>query len=253
MGTKRCLGATSSNVDRHEHPGSVPDRLDCERAHELVSAAADDEIGRTDQLRLDAHLDACPGCDAYADRVARLTRTVRLRPLAARPDFVEQVMARSYATRLGRGAWLRPALAWCGVVIAAQSIPPLVFADLDGTPTHVARHVGASALALAIGFLYVAWRPGRASGLLPFAAALLATTIAGAVLDTASGERSALAEATHLAELVGLVLLWFVAGSPGWERVRGALHAGHRRGGGQRGSPRRHQLSRSSALAPSRP
>jgi predicted anti-sigma-YlaC factor YlaD len=122
---------------------------------------------------------------------------------------------------------LRPALAWCGIVIAVQAVPPLVFADLDGVPTHIARHVGASALALAVGFLYTAWRPNRAAGLLPFVAALFATTFAGAVLDSVSGARSPLAETTHLAELVGLVLLWMVAGSPGWERVRQTRHRSH--------------------------
>ena len=210
-------------VDRHDPDRLATDRVNCAQARDLVSAAADDEIGAVDQRRLDVHLDACAECADYADGVARLTRAVRVRQLAAPSGFVEQVMARSSATRLGRGAWIRPALAWCGLLVAVQAIKPLVLADLDGAPTHVARHVGASALALAIGFLYVAWRPERAAGLLPFVGALLATTVIGTVLDTASGERSAVAEATHVAEFTGLVLLWLVAGSPGWERVRTAL------------------------------
>ena len=154
--------------------------------------------------------------------MAALNRSVRLRPADTRPDFVERVMIRADSARLGRGAWVRPALAWCGVVVAVQAVPPLLFADLDGAATHIARHVGASASALAIGFLFAAWRPHRAAGMLPFVAALLATTIVAAMLDTVSGERSALAESVHVAELVGLVLLWMVAGSPGWERVRSA-------------------------------
>lgn len=199
--------------------------LSCSTARELISAAADDELDQTRRFAMSAHVDGCSECAAYADDVALLTRSVRLRPLDVQPDFVERVMARSAGARLGRGAWLRPALAWCGVVVAVQAIGPLVFAEMDGTPTHVARHVGASALALAIGFLFVAWRPQRAAGLLPFGAALLAATLVGVVLDTAAGNRSAIAETTHLAELVGLVLLWLVAGSPGWERVRGGVAA----------------------------
>ena len=31
--------------------------------------------------------------------------------------------------------------------------------------------------------------------------------------------RTPLAETVHLTELVGLVLLWMIAGSPGWERL----------------------------------
>lgn len=204
--------------------------LSCSTARELISAAADDELDPSGRLAMSSHVDDCAECAAYANEVALLTRSVRLRPLDVQPQFVERVMARSAGARLGRGAWLRPALAWCGVVVAVQSIRPLVFAEMDGTPTHVARHVGASAVALAIGFLFVAWRPQRAAGLLPFGAALLGATLVGAVLDTAAGDRSAIAETTHLAELVGLVLLWLVAGSPGWDRVRDglvALRPGH--------------------------
>lgn len=198
--------------------------LTCDEATGLVSAAADDELDAADARRLDRHVTICDECAAYVDAVAALNRTVRLRPADTRPDFVERVMTRADGARLGRGAWTRPALAWCGVLVAVQSIPPLLFADLDGAATHVARHVGASALALAIGFLFAAWRPHRAAGMLPFVAALLATTVVAAALDTASGQRSALAETVHLAEVAGLVLLWMVAGSPGWERVRGAVH-----------------------------
>ncbi len=216
-------------MDQHRDDPTEPFEpagdLSCSTARELISAAADDELDQPGRLAMQGHVDGCAECAAYVDEVALLTRSVRLRPLDARVDFVERVMARSTAARLGRGAWVRPALAWCGLVVAAQSVSPLVFADMDGTPTHVARHVGASALALAIGFLYVAWRPQRAAGLLPFGAALLATTLVGAILDTAAGNRTAVAETTHLAELVGLVLLWLVAGSPGWDKVRGTASA----------------------------
>ena len=197
--------------------------MDCAGARVLVSAATDDELHRDERLRLDAHLGGCRSCRAHADAVASLTRTVRLRSAEYERDFVNRVMTRSRPERLGRGGWLRPALAWCGVLIAVQSVRPLVFAELDGAATHIARHVGASALALAIGLLYAAWRPHRAFGLLPFVGALLLTTLVSTVLDTIDGNRSALSEAVHVVEIVGLVLLWMVAGSPGWDRLRDSL------------------------------
>lgn len=126
---------------------------------------------------------------------------------------------------------MRPALAWVGVVVAIQSVQPLLFGALDGAPTHVARHVGASALALAIGFGYAAWRPTRAFGLVPLVAALFAATVVASVLDTISGTRSALAESVHIAELIGMVLLWSVAGAPGWERTRDIVRSVRRAGG----------------------
>jgi predicted anti-sigma-YlaC factor YlaD len=203
--------------------GAAGDRrgeeLECSTARELISAAVDDELGQLDAGRLRTHLAGCAACGAHADRLATLTRTFRLRAVTVEPDFVDRVMSDSHA-RLGRGAWLRPALGWCGVLVGAQAVRPLVFAEFAGAPTHVARHIGASALALAIGLLYAAWRPHRAAGLLPFAGALLAATLFGTLLDTLDGDRAALAESVHLAEVAGVLLLWLVAGSPGWERVR---------------------------------
>ena len=203
-------------ADRH----IVEERtLTCDEARELLSAAVDDELAGDDRRSLDHHVDGCADCARHADQLAAFTRAVRLRPVAAEPDFVRRVMQRSRPPRLGRGGWLRPALAWCGIVIAVQSVPALVFGDFEDTPTHVARHLGAFALALAIGLLYAAWRPHRAFGLMPVAGALLVTTTVGTVLDTASGDRSAFAEVAHISEFVGVLLLWMVAGSPGWDRV----------------------------------
>lgn len=218
-GTKPSVGSTVTFVEPRQDPPAPA--MTCDVARALVSADADDELRSGDRLRLAAHLDGCADCDAYADRVARLTRQVRLRRVVAQPDFVERVLVRSRPPRLGRGGWMRPALAWCGIVLAGQSVRPLLLGELAGAPTHLARHVGASALALAVGLLYAAWRPHRAYGLLPLAVALFATTVFGAVLDTVTGHREAHAEVVHLAELVGLVLLWLVAGSPGLDRLTG--------------------------------
>jgi predicted anti-sigma-YlaC factor YlaD len=203
----------------------------CLDARVLISAAADDEL-RGDELRaLELHLEGCPECQARADAVAKLTRSIRLRSAALEGEFVRRVVSRSRPARLGRGGWLRPALAWLGIVIAIESTRPLVFGEIDGTPTHIARHLGASGLALAIGMIYAAWRPHRAFGLLPLVTALLATTLLSTLLDTVDGDRSVLSEAYHVLELAGLVVLWMVAGSPGWERMRDGMRSLRRRGG----------------------
>lgn len=199
--------------------------MDCISVSELISAAADDELAPSELEVLEAHLDGCPGCRLRAERVAGLTRLARLRPAEPVPDLVHRVLDRARPARLGRGGWLRPALAWVAVVIGAQSVRPLVFGTIDGASTHVARHLGAFALALAIGLLYVAWRPHRAFGLLPFAAALVVTTLFGASFDVAGGSSTPLAEAIHITELLGLVLLWLIAGSPGWDRLRSAMRS----------------------------
>ncbi len=189
----------------------------------MVSADADDALVGDELAMLRAHVDICVECAAYQADVSSLARVTRVRGATVDPAFVATVLDRTQPARLGRGGWLRPALAWCGLLLAWQSLAPLAFGELDGTPTHIARHVGASTFALAVGLLYVAWRPHRAAGLLPLVAALLAAMLLGAAFDVLAGDRTPMAESLHVVELSGLVLLWMVAGSPGWYRVERLL------------------------------
>jgi hypothetical protein len=93
------------------------------------------------------------------------------------------------------------------------AVPALLGHD-SGASIHLARHIGALSAALALGYLYAAWRPVRAYGLLPIAAALAAMTTFTALLDVTDGRVAALGEATHVLDLAALVLLWLVAGRP---------------------------------------
>ena len=197
--------------------------MGCGDAHDLISAAADGELTAELVAALDAHLLDCEGCRRYVGRVAGLSQQIERRRVITNPAVIGAVLDRAQTARLGRGRWVRPALVWCAVMIAFESFRPLFVGEIDGVHTHVARHLGASALAFAIGLAYAAWKPAKAAGLVPVAAVLLATSIGGAVIDTATGMQAPLAESVHLLDLVGFVLLWMVAGSPGWERVRGGV------------------------------
>ena len=183
-----------------------------------MSAMADGEAERDDAARVDTHLTHCTGCRQYSERLDRLDRLVRIRPAEPVPDLVAAVVARSRPARLGRGGWMRPALGWVAVIMLVQSLPALVLGEESGTSAHLARHLGAFGAALAIGFAFAAWKPHRAFGLLPFTAALVATTSVSVVADIIAGSRTPLAELVHVTEITGLVLLWMIAGSPGWRR-----------------------------------
>ena len=226
MGTKPSLGSTVPFVEHTDSDAGDP----CSEFRELASASLDDAANAAEEQRLDDHLAGCAGCRSFVDRVAGLNRRLRVHTPAPDPAFVSAVMADARPARLGRGGWTRPVLAWCALVIFVQSVGPLVFGSADGASEHLARHLGASGLALAVGLAYAAWRPHRAYGLLPFVGALFAATVVAMVADMLAGHRTAFAEATHVAELIGIVVLWIVAGSPGWT---GALsHLPHRRSNG---------------------
>lgn len=195
----------------------------CTSVRELVSTALDGETTAADDAVIEAHLATCAACASFHHEAAALTRRLRLRTPADDQAAIDQVIDELRLVRLGRGGWTRPVLVWCALVIAVQSFEPLVMADVAGASSHVARHVGASGLALACGLLYAAWRPRRAFGLLPFVGALCLVTVVSSLIDTIGGNRSAFAEAVHLAEIAGTVVLWMVAGSPGWERVVSAV------------------------------
>ncbi len=188
----------------------------CEEVRTALSAIADDEADADEQALVERHLGSCPGCRLYSERIERLDRAVRIRPAEPVPNLVSAVTSRARPVRPGRGAWIRPSLVWISIVLLLQGIPALIFGNTDGAEAHLSRHLGAFGVALAIGFLYAAWRPHRSFGLLPFTAALVATMAASAIFDLLDGGRSALAESTHVAELIGLTLLWMLAGSPGW-------------------------------------
>jgi predicted anti-sigma-YlaC factor YlaD len=190
--------------------------MDCTRARELISSIADDEAGADDRNVVELHLGTCASCRQFSTAVSMLDRQVRIRPAEPVPDLVAAVTARARPARLGRGGWVRPALAWVAVVMFLQSVPVLLLGNMAGTDTHNARHLGAFGTALAVGFAYAAWKPHRAFGMLPFTAALVVTTLISLLADVVGGTRTPVAELLHVSEVVGLTLLWVIAGSPGW-------------------------------------
>src|SRR6187431_272481 len=177
--------------------------MECDAVRDVLSARLDGEARADESTAADRHLTTCADCRTFAQRLATLDRSIRVRSAEPVPDLTDRVMARARPARLGRAHWMRPALAWVAVVMFVQSVPALVLGDASGANAHMARHLGAFGAALAIGFAYAAWRPHRAFGLLPFTGALVATTVVSAVTDSANGGVRPLAEGAHIAELIG--------------------------------------------------
>jgi predicted anti-sigma-YlaC factor YlaD len=134
------------------------------------------------------------------------------------PDIMTAIGAHERAERAASTLGpLRLVLALVAVLEIATALPALVLGDDSGLTAHAARHAGAFALAIGIGFLYAAWRPRRASGLLVVASALVASLVLASVLDVATGHASSLSEVQHAPEVVGLVTAWLLSRRAGLE------------------------------------
>lgn len=96
-------------------------------------------------------------------------------------------------------------------VVAVQIIG-FAFVDLlaTGSDAHGSRHLGAFAIAYAVGLLGVVWRPARARTMLPVAVVLVAALTITAIVDIVRGDAPLVGEALHLSELVSVGVIWWM-------------------------------------------
>jgi predicted anti-sigma-YlaC factor YlaD len=187
----------------------------CARVREALSARIDGEQPGLDEPSITTHLERCGACRAFEARLAATGRSLRVSPAPEVPDLTAPILQAITADAHPRGeahdGFLRVVLAVIGVLQLALSIPALVLGDDASLPVHTARHLGSFGVALAVGFLYVAWKPSRISGLLAVMTALVACLVATSVADIVAGNTPALTESQHLAEVVGVATMWLLA------------------------------------------
>jgi predicted anti-sigma-YlaC factor YlaD len=109
------------------------------------------------------------------------------------------------------------------------ALPVLLLGRDAGAPVHIAREVGSFDFALAVGFLFVGWRPVRAYGMLPLVAALVACLAVTTTVDLARGTATLLGESAHLLDLMGLASVWELARADGPPRPLGQRGRGRLR------------------------
>jgi predicted anti-sigma-YlaC factor YlaD len=182
--------------------------MNCREIREACSAVVDGEEPGLTRAVVEEHLRTCDPCRAFVMRAEMPDLTPRI-VIAAEDDR---------AMRRFLSSPVRVALVGIAVAQLALAVPTLLFGTDEGAPVHVAHEVGAWDFALAIGFLFAAWRPLRAVGMLPFVAALSAGLVLTAVVDIANGKTPAVLELTHVLDLAGTVLLWMLT-SPRPRRV----------------------------------
>ncbi|MGH3941016.1 MAG: zf-HC2 domain-containing protein [Pseudonocardiaceae bacterium] len=193
--------------------------MDCAHCREAISARLDGEADPADEALIDAHLEACAGCLRFVDDAARVTRLARTTVATEVPDLVGAVLAAAPRARLPRLITaLRILLAVVGVAQLAVALGGVLAvwtdrhehpaAQLDGASLqHFAHESAAWNLALGVGFVWVAWRSSRTSGVVPTLATFVVVLTALVALDVTAGRVDPSRLLMHGLVLLGLVLV----------------------------------------------
>jgi predicted anti-sigma-YlaC factor YlaD len=201
----------------------------CDECREAISAQLDGEEPGAPFPDVEAHVASCAECSRFAVTATELHRAVRVRAADSVPDLSRAILATASRPAAPR-EWARYVLLTVALTQLVLALPALFLGHDPGASTHVARELGSFDVALGIGWLVAAWRPSRAVGLLPFAAALAGTLMVTAVLDVADGRVGVLGEAHHVLDVVGLVVLWVLSrptGTSALPRLPRRLSLGH--------------------------
>ena len=186
----------------------------CDEYREAISARLDDELvpERWIESHTDEHLAACAACRTWSRTVTAQHRLLRVQPADPVPDLTARILASLPARSRPRAVreWARYALLTVALTQLVLALPALLLGEDAGASIHVARELGSFDVALAVGLLWAAWQPRRASGLLPMAAALAGTMALTAALDISHGAAPALGEAHHIHDLAGVAFLYLL-------------------------------------------
>lgn len=183
--------------------------MSCDDYRAAISDAVDGASSSLDESSLREHLASCAECRAFAERSAELRRRTRVQPAPEMPDLSRRVVRSAAAADRAGAAWIaRWLLALVAVQIIVLAVPDL-FAS--GEFAHSARHLGAFAVAYAVGLIVVVVRPARARTMFHVALVLAAAMVVTAVVDIAQGRVPLINEAVHIPELFSVLFLWLLA------------------------------------------
>lgn len=180
--------------------------MDCDVWQAAISARADGEDPGVAERLLDAHLATCGSCRAFAAAIEGSRRRLVVQPAAQMPDLSHEVSRlTAVADRASRWGVVRALLLVVAAEVIILSAPSLFDAD-----NHDGRHLGAFSVAYGVALAVVAVRPARARTVLPVSFVLALALFITAIVDLARGVVPLTEEATHLPELVSVLLVWLL-------------------------------------------
>ncbi|MBW6437803.1 zf-HC2 domain-containing protein [Actinoplanes hulinensis] len=183
----------------------------CERWREMLSAQLDGEDDPALRPLVDEHLAGCAGCRDWLDRAAVVNRLTRTAPVPPVPDLSAAILAAlpqraapPRRRRLPVAALLYIALALVGTVqlilgltqVGGGASAAHAHTGLSATPGHLWHESAAWNVAVGAGYLFIALRRTRPTGLVPMLTAFVAMLLLLSVNDLTGGR-------VDIARLVG--------------------------------------------------
>lgn len=181
-----------------------------DRFREAMSAQMDNEPLGMSATSVEHHLGSCFDCARWSEGAERVTRSLRLdgRPVPDLSDEITATVALPVQRVMRRRLVLRALLLLTGVARFAIGVPAVVGDSLGmAMSAHAAHETAAWNIAIGAAFLATAFVPRRAAGLIPLLGSFLLVLGVLSVHDLAAGVVSVGRLATHLAALIGMVLL----------------------------------------------
>lgn len=195
----------------HSEPMTTERAMDCDLWREAISASVDGEACGIDPRLIDSHLARCPACRLFRNTAEQSRRISLVQPTHPMPDLARKVTKfAAAADRAARWSFARAALAVVAIEIIVLSLPALIIGDEQSSSTHLARHLGAFTVAYGAALLVVVVRPARARAVLPVALVLAGALVITAIIDLVDRRIPLIGEATHLPELLSVVLIWLM-------------------------------------------
>ncbi len=184
-----------------------------------LSAQLDREPAGLPAAVLEAHLGGCAMCRAWLEGAQRVTRAIRVQPVAV-PDLTARILAavRADGALAGRGqrGWrMQAQLALGALTVIQLMIAVASLLGQAGHDAHAGREVAALDTALSVGLLLTALYPEYARIFVPVVATLIVCFAAIGTLDLLAGVVTPSRLAVHALAAVQAALVWSLARSNG--------------------------------------
>lgn len=199
--------------------------MDCTQCKEALSARLDSEDSELERGAVDGHLATCTACRRFADDAARVTRLARTAVATPEPDIVDVVLASAPRSRRPQLiTTVRLLLGLVGLAQAEVALVGVIGAHNSGhggvvlqgaSVAHFAHESAAWNMALGVGFLWVAWRSSRPSGMVPTLATFVAVLTVLVVMDAMAGGVDTARWLAHGLVVLGLALVILLDRLPG--------------------------------------